>query len=140
VLAVAGVAQTGPGRDLMSRLGLSTQADHYTALSFTAPTDLGQQVGDAVTAKFAVANHQGEHRDYAWTVSVGEGDARQPVTNGVTSVDDGATVVVDPAVPNPCPSTDGSVAPTRQRITVSLADPTQSIGFWLTCTTASTKP
>lgn len=133
VLVYAGGAQTGRGRDVLSRLGLSVQADRYTALSFTDPNGLGEQKGDPVTARFAVANHEGEDRDYQWTVSVGDGDDRRTVTEGVSAADDGATIVVDPVVPNPCPTSDGSAAPTRERITVSLAAPAQSIGFWLTC-------
>jgi hypothetical protein len=133
VLAVAGVAQTGPGRDLLSRLGLSVEADRYTALSFVAPSGLGEQTGDPVTAAFAIANNEGGHREYQWTVSVGDDGDRRTVTDGVSAVDDGAAIVVDPAVPNPCPTTDASAVPTRERITVSLAEPAQSIGFWLTC-------
>jgi hypothetical protein len=137
VLAVAGLAQTRPGRDAMSSLGLSSAADRYTALSFTTPDGLGQQTGaDQISASFAIANHEGADRNYRWTVTVGEGDRGRPVIEGATQVADGSTGIVRPAVPNPCPTADAAVAPTRERITVSLSDPSQSIGFWLTCANA----
>jgi hypothetical protein len=140
VLAVAGAAQTGPGRSLMSRLGLSAHPDHYTALSFTTPDALAEQTSDHLSASFAIANHEGAHRDYQWTAFVGEGDDRHALTTGTAGEADGDTVVVDPAPPNPCPINDGSGSPTRLRITVSLADPDQSIGFWLTCAAAGDTP
>ena len=62
------------------------------------------------------------------------------MTDGVSGVDDGATIDVDTAVPNPCPTSDVSAEPTRQRITVSLTEPAQSIGFWLTCPATEPAP
>jgi hypothetical protein len=140
VLVAAGLAQTRPGRDAMSSLGLSPTADRYTALSFTTPDALGQQTGaDQISASFAIVNHEGAERDYQWSVSVGEGGGRV-VTEGATHVADGGTAIVRPAVPNPCPTADAAAAPTHERVTVSLSDPSQSIGFWLNCANAGATP
>lgn len=140
VIGVAAAAQTGPGRDVISRVGLANEADRYTALSFAVPDSLGEPAGDHVSAAVAIANHEGASRDYTWTVSVGEADDRRTLTSGVDDVADGATVVIDPIVANPCTTTDNSVTSTRQRITVALSDPVESIGFWLTCPTAGGTP
>jgi hypothetical protein len=140
VLVVASVAQTRPGRAMMSRLGLSSEAERYTALAFTTPDGIGGQTGDQITASFAIANHEGADRDYQWTVSVGGGSDSRALTNGSTRVADGSTGVIEPALPNPCATAEVSTAPTRERITVSLSDPSQSIGFWLTCAKTGATP
>ncbi len=140
VIGVAAVAQSGPGRATISRLGLSVEAERFTALSFTAPDALTEPASGHVTASFAIANHEGTSRDYTWTVSVGDGEHGQVVTSGVSHLADAATIVIAPSLTNPCSISDNAETPARRRITVALADPVQSIGFWLTCPTAGGTP
>ena len=131
VLAGLGVAQTGPGRDLLGGVGIDTPDEPYTELSLLQP-DVTPTVEDgAVALAVRVHNVEGARRTYAWTATVhGPGAAPQRAAAGRLTLDDGATETLPVRVPVACTGD-------RVRVDVAIGGPHRAVGVWVPCGAAT---
>jgi hypothetical protein len=126
-LAALGLAQTGPGRSAVGGLGLSSGPDRFTELAFTAPRQLPSQVPTGtsrVALRFALHNAERRTTSYRWSIVQNGGTV---LASGPLRLDSGARARIDSKVHVRC------VPGRRIRISVRLAKPAQSIGFWTRC-------
>lgn len=131
-LALAGLAQTSASQQVTRAVGLFAASEPYTELYFTDPTAVAADTEGAAsqvrrtTASFTILNHGHAGTRYAWAISVGATVAEQ----GSAQLLPGQHASVGRTVTTGCLA---SSKPRRVRITVALARPAQSIGYWFSC-------
>jgi hypothetical protein len=157
VVALAALAQTSTGRRLTADLGIRTSSEGFTNLYFEHPGYVGLPtkltatgpVRDRVT--FGIQNEEHRALDYGWAIQFTPRGRRY---TGVTHVQPGQTAIVVRTVTLPCEARRGprvaasgrrgarATAPRRRlvrlssrtvRVTVSLAQPNDSIDFLQQC-------
>jgi len=127
-LAVAGLAQIGPGQAALRELGL-LKSSSYTALAFSDPLSLPAHLPRGlsdVPVRFSIRNVSGATRVYRWSIAFSNDLPRAQVAAGIVRVAGGSAVVVSRTVMPKC-------AGKRLHLVVRLALPAESIGFWATC-------
>lgn len=139
VLGAVGFAQSSAGKRVTRNLGLFVPSEPYTQLYFADPQTIAAAteggVGSAVATKVSFVIQDNEHRSavYAWSIAV---DGRT-MQRGHTVLGDGQHDTVRRTVTTGCAARRGGTrstpAPRRVRITVTLAHPVQSIGYWFSC-------
>ena len=129
VVLGVGLAQTAAGRSVLRDSGLLGSPDGYTELEFVDPTKLAARVapgGSTVRVPFRIHNVEGGARTYRWSVVAIASGRPERVAAGRQDLASGQSRYLDPRAAIAC--TGG-----RVRIEVRLADPAQSIGFWVEC-------
>ncbi len=123
-----GLAQTGVGKAVLRSAGIATPSAPYTELAFVNPADPGTAMpGGDVRVDFWIHNAEGAAHTYRWTAATNPpGRAPSTVTTGVLGLANGASATVATLVPVACASS-------RSRISVSLGEARQTIGFWESC-------
>jgi hypothetical protein len=133
VVIVAALARSSVGGSVASSIGIATESQPFTALSFVDPstvgvsgiTGVGTQVSDRLD--FRIADHEHRDRSYRWTVSLVPAGTTY---HGTVSLKSGQTATVTRRVAVPC-ALHG--APQRVQVRVSLADPAETIDYWQSC-------
>jgi hypothetical protein len=140
IVILAGLARTSAGRKATASLGVHTDHEPYTALSFVGPgiatlgyTDVhyhGARVHDHFSFRVMNAEHHAQH--YAWRIDF---DPAGRVYRGLVSLHPGASRTVTSTVLFPC---DAEVTPARRRphmvrVRVSLQPSHESIDFLQKC-------
>jgi len=132
VLALAGLAQTSAGQQVTRAVGLFATSEPYTELYFSDPSAVAADTEGAAgqvrrtTVTFTILNHGHVNTRYAWSISVGATAA----ATGSAQLFPGQHAYVGRTVTTGCLA---SSKPRRVRITVALARPAQSIGYWFSC-------
>jgi hypothetical protein len=126
-LALVGVAQTQAGHSLLKSAGLNAKPDRYTELAFADSRQLPTTLASSsVPVRVSLRNEEGSVRDYRWTIAATSGAARRVLASGSVRAWNGQALELSRSVRVPCHAT-------RARISVELARPAQSIGFWVAC-------
>jgi hypothetical protein len=140
ILILAGLARTSAGLRETASLGIRTDAEPYTALSFVGAgvgklgfTNVhyhGAQIHDHFSFRITNAEHRALH--YAWTVAF---DPAGHMYRGSVFLRPGASRTVTRTVLFPC---DGNVAPARRHlhqitVRVSLRPTRESIDYLQQC-------
>lgn len=131
VLAVAavGMAQTSFGHSVLGDAGLYQQPQPYTALAFTNPQSLPQQISSAPQAirmSFTIGNASADTRVYRWSVTVQSSAQSRSVAAGKVRVGHHSQAKVATEVTASC---SGGQATVR----VKLVSPAESIDFQAAC-------
>jgi hypothetical protein len=137
VAICAGLAQTSRGHALLSDAGLYKVPASYAELAFTdsgaLPDSLtsakgarGQAKGQ-VPVSFSVHNVSGSSSAYQWSIAITVGSKSQVKATGTLGVPAQGKATVTKSVTAAC-----GKAPSLQ-VTVRLASPAESIGFWVSC-------
>jgi hypothetical protein len=135
VLVCAGLAQTQPGHTLLRDTGLYETPATYTELTFSAPGDLPSAVAlpnASITVAFGIHNVSGDSRDYHWSIVLVHSDKSQVKASGTVPTPAHGRSAVTKSVAAACTSG-------RVQVVVQLANPAESINFWVTCPSASAK-
>jgi hypothetical protein len=132
LLAVVGVAQSAKGKSVLRDVGIIGGEERYTALAFSQPRDLPSTIaqGARTGVGFTIRNVEGTLRTYRWRVVASGRQHSSVLASGRLRVRDGQVVRRVPRVRVPCTGR-------STRVTVVLADPAESIGFWTQCTPVS---
>ena len=128
VLAV-GLAQSAAGKSVLRDAGLLGQPQAYTELEFVDATKLPAQlapVTQRVPVPFRIHNVEDGARTYRWSVVTITDGHEQRVAGARQDLAKGQSRYFNPRPQISCSSR-------RVRIEVRLADPAQSIGYWVTC-------
>jgi hypothetical protein len=130
-----GVAQTAPGRDALNSLGLRSDSNGYSELSFARPTDLPSHIpgdGSPLAMPFLVRNVESRPRTYQWVVEQRSAGHTQRIASGTTpEVGVGRSAYISPAIGPSC-------AKGRILTTVRIKGLGQSIDFWTRCSNGAT--
>lgn len=137
VIAVVcvGLAQTAQGHSLLGAAGIYEEPATYAELAFNAPGALPNTLptpGASVVVSFGIHNVSGDPRSYNWSiVLVRSGVSKVKASGAVRTAAQGRVSVTRSVAPD---CTGGQV-----HVVVRLADPAQSISFWMTCPSAPAK-
>jgi hypothetical protein len=143
VLAAAGLAQSDPGRGLLTGVGLAAPSEPYTELYFASPSAPGA-VGSHALPKspfyarargrrgvsFVISNHEQAGVTYEWTLRSSIGTR---VLHGKVWVPRGASELVTRKLVPMCGRAESSAAARQVEVRVSLAHPAESIDYWTHC-------
>jgi hypothetical protein len=133
VLMCAGLAQTSHGHVLMADVGIYETPPTYTELAFSQPTalptTLEEPSGD-VKLSFGVHNVSDAAQSYQWSIAVVHSGKSQVKASGTVPLPAQGRTSITRSVVVAC-------AGGRTQVVVRLADPAESINFWVTCTPAS---
>jgi hypothetical protein len=135
VLICAGLAQSQPGHALLRDTGLYETPATYTELTFSAPADLPSAVARPsanITVAFGIHNVSGDSHDYHWSITLVHSGKSQVKASGTALTAAQGRTAVTKSVAAACTSG-------RVEVVVQLADPAESISFWVTCPAATTK-
>jgi hypothetical protein len=128
VLAV-GIGQTAVGHAMLQRAGLFEEPASYTSLAFGRPQSLPEQLRfrrAKVPLSFVIKNVGGASRDYRWSVQLVQGRATRRVGAGSVRIAPGHAAEI-------ASTADISCARGKVQITVSLAEPKESIDATMSC-------
>ena len=134
-LLCTGMAQTQLGHNLLRDTGLYETPATYTELTFNAPGDLPSAVARpnaSITVAFGIHNVSGESRDYHWSIILVHSGKSQVKASGTVLTSAQGRTAVTKSVAAAC-TTD------RVEVVVRLASPAESISFWVTCPSATSK-
>lgn len=130
VVAVAGLAQTGPGREVLRGAGLLGEPASYTSLFFANPQQpvLPQLYSQEalLDQSFVIHNSSSAPRQYRWQILAVHDGQSQQVAAGKTTVESGRQETVDQAVLTSCVGG-------RLQLVIRLVAPRESITSWTTC-------
>ena len=128
-MTAAGVAQTSAGHSALASAGLFTEPASYTALAFTAPQSLPEQLRSPhpdLDVSFVIRNSSGRPRSYQWSITVlRDGRSRRAAAGGIR-IPAGSAATVARRVATEC-------AGGRLRVAVNLSRPAESIDYWTAC-------
>lgn len=133
VVIVAALARSSVGRSVASSVGIATESEPFTALSFVDPSTVGvsgisdirSHVSDRLD--FRIADHEHRARSYRWTVSFVPAGTSY---HGTVSLRSGQTATVTRRIAVSCALHGPSQ---RVQVRVSLADPAETIDYWQAC-------
>ena len=128
-VVLAGLFQTGVGRALLIKAGLSQGSAGYTSLSFLHPQSLPDRLRSRnarVGASFVIHNATNATQDYHWSVVLVRDGQNRHVDAGMVRLSSGHSAVIGQSVAITC-------SRARVRIVVSLERPTESIDAWMRC-------
>ena len=129
VLLAAVAAQTAVGKSVLRDAGVLGSPQAYTELEFVQPAKLPAQLTPGthrLTVPFRIHNVEGGAHTYRWSVVAIAGGQTQRLAGARQDLAEGQSRYLHPRVPVTCSGG-------RVRIEVRLADPSQSIGFWVNC-------
>jgi hypothetical protein len=129
VVLAAVLAQTAAGKSVLRDAGLLGSPQAYTELEFVEPAKLPVQVTPGthrLRVPFRIHNVEDSARTYRWSVVAITGGRTQRLAGTRQDLAKGQSRYLDPHVPLTCSGG-------RVRIEVRLADPAQSIGYWVKC-------
>ena len=117
----------------MADVGIYETPATYTELAFSQPTalptTLEEPSGD-VKVSFGVHNVSDAAQSYQWSIAVVHSGKSQVKASGTVPLPaEGRTSITRSVV--------AACAGGRTQVVVRLADPAESINFWVTCTPAS---
>jgi hypothetical protein len=126
VLALA--AQTAAGKSLLRHAGLIGGRESYTALAFDNPRNLPADLrgNPQLRVGFTLRNVEGGPRTYRWTIVSQTKRGSRKRASGSVSAADGELAHAGARIRIPCSGD-------RVRVSVRLAEPAESIGFWTHC-------
>ncbi len=127
--AASGLALTGDGYSLLQKAGLVARPVSYTALSFENPEALPTQLPSAhttVKTAFMIHNVSGAPRTYHWFVDITRNDRSMRIRTGTLKLLAESQRVISEILALSCPSG-------RLKVTISLANPAESIDYWANC-------
>ena len=128
-VTAAGVAQTSAGHSALASAGLFSEPANYTALAFTAPQSLPEQLQSPhqdLGVSFVIRNASGSSRGYQWSITVLRDGRSRRVAAGGIRVPAGSAATVARRVATSC-------AGGRLRVAVNLSRPAESIDYWTAC-------
>jgi hypothetical protein len=138
VVAAAALSGTSQGRRVAASLGIRTQSEPYTAISFVQPRTLGSAGvhyhGIHVRDRFSVRIRDEEHRRmiYRWRVSF---RPAWRIYEGSVTVGSGQMAIVTPHVllPSNEPVGISGSKPRRVKVRVQVSPSGDEIDFWQRC-------
>ena len=123
------LAQTAVGKSVLRDAGLLASPQAYTELEFVEPAKLPVQITPGthrLRIPFRIHNVEDGARTYRWSVDmISDGHTRR-LAGARQDLAKGQSRYLHPRVPLSCSGG-------RVRIEVRLADPVQSIGYWVKC-------
>jgi hypothetical protein len=125
----AGLAQTSAGHWMLGQAGLYQEPASYTSLAFSDPPSLPAHLSATrtrVSAPFTVTNTSPGPRAYHWSMMLDHAGHEYRLAAGEVRVPAGGRATVAGTVTASC-------ATGQARLTVHVADPAESIDFWLAC-------
>jgi hypothetical protein len=128
-LLVMGVVQSNFVRPLWRAIGVIGPPQSYTAISFENPRDLPTELSGkqpTVTAAFMISNKTADPQNYAWAVSVVEGDTVRGSSSGNINVAAGQAALVSRQIKINC-------KPGQVKLMVSLIRPKEHIDAFMNC-------
>jgi hypothetical protein len=123
------LAQTAAGKSVLRDAGLLGSPQGYTELEFIEPAKLPVQLTPGThtpRVPFRIHNVESGPHTYRWSVVAISGSHTQRLAGGRQDLAKGQSRFLHPHVPVTCTSG-------RVRLEVRLADPAQSIGYWVKC-------
>ena len=129
VVLAAVLAQTAAGKSVLRDAGLLGSPQGYTELEFVEPAKLPAQLTPGtqrVRVPVRIHNVEATARTYRWSVVAIDGGQTERLAGARQDLAKGQSRYLDPRVPLTCSGR-------RVRVEVRLADPAQSIGFWVKC-------
>lgn len=135
VLVCVGLAQTQPGHALLRDTGLYETPAIYTELTFSAPGDLPSAVAKpnaSIPVAFGIHNVSADSSDYHWSIVLVRSGKSQVEASGNAQTPAQGRSEIAKSVPSGCTGD-------RVQVVVQLASPAESISFWVTCPSATTK-
>ena len=129
VVLAAVLAQTAFGKSVLRDAGLLGSPQGYTELEFVQPAKLPAQIAPGtrrLRVPFRIHNVEGGAHTYRWSVVAIRDGQTQRLAGARQDLAKGQSRYLDPHVPLTCSGG-------RVRVEVRLADPAQSIGFWVKC-------
>lgn len=135
VLLCAGLAQTPSGHELLRDTGMYETPAAYTELTFSAPTALPSTVARpnaSIPVAFGIHNVSNESRDYHWSIMLVHSGKSQVKSSGVALTPAQGRTAVTKSIAADC--TGG-----RVQVIAQLTSPAESISFWVTCPSVTTK-
>ena len=133
IILTAGIGQTNLGHTILRKAGITGGPTGYTSLAFSRPQSPLEQPGSKpanVEVSFVIQNTGDALRDYQWSVSLAQGPSKHDVATGNVRIAAGQGATITRSAKSSC--TRGQI-----RVVVSLAEPAESIGAWITCSRSS---
>jgi hypothetical protein len=132
-LAIILISQTGFGAAILRTAGLESGQTGYTALAFTRPVNLPEQVDNRnvkLPLGFSIQNATNNAHHYGWEVllvkPVSKGTAKQTVlASGTMDLRPGTTGLVARGLPFTCTG--------REQVIVALTHSSEHLDAWLSC-------
>lgn len=134
LLACAGLAQTQSGHVLLSKVGLYETPAVYTELAFSEPNALPsvlKRPTASVKVSFVIHNVSNASRSYQWSIVLVHAGKDQVRASGAVQTPAQGQVEVTRSVVASCIGG-------KLQATARLANPAESISFWMTCPSAPT--
>jgi hypothetical protein len=138
IIALAALSGTSHGRRVAASLGIRTQSEPYTAISFTEPKTLGSagvlydgiHVHDRLS--FRIRNEEHRRITYRWRVSF---SPAWRVHQGSVTVGSGQAAIITRRVLIPCNEPVGIAGskPSRVQVRVQVSPSEETIDFWQHC-------
>lgn len=125
----AGLMQIGFGHSFLERIGLYENPASYTSLAFTNPQSLPAHLSSASTKmgiSFDLTNTSAGPQSYHWSIMLERTGRDKRLSAGEINVPIGSRVTVARTVKVSC-------VKRRVRMMVKIADPAESIYFWMAC-------
>jgi hypothetical protein len=135
VLACAGLAQTRPGHAALASAGLYEEPATYSELAFSTPDALPSALtksGASVKVSFGIRNVSSDPRSYDWSIALVRSGKSQVKASGTAPAPAQGQTEITRSVAAACVGG-------RVQVVVRLANPAESISFWMTCPPAATK-
>lgn len=135
LLTCVGLAQTQQGHVLLQKVGLYETPAVYTELAFSQPNALPSALKKptgSVKVSFGIHNVSNAPRSYQWSiVLVHAGKSQVKASGALQTPSQGRTAVTR--------SVSAACVGGRLQVVVRLANPAESISFWMTCPPAAAK-
>lgn len=135
VALCACLAQTSQGHVLLSDMGLYKQPSNSTELTFTTPSDLPSVLPSPtspIDTSFSIHNTSGTARSYRWSIVLTKAGKSAVKASGAVTVPAQGRTTVAKSVKMACVGG-------RLQVLVRLADPAESVDFWVACPAATGK-
>lgn len=135
VLICVGGAQTQQGHVLLGDVGLYETPATYTELAFSQPGNLPENLTKAnsnISVSFSIHNVSSGFRSYQWSILLVRAGKSQVKANGTLESPGQGETEITRSVAVACPSG-------RAELVVQLANPAESVSFWMTCPPAAVK-
>jgi hypothetical protein len=135
VLICVSLAQTQPGHVLLRDTGLYETPAVYTELMFSEPEALPsalEKPSGNVKVSFGIHNVSDASRSYQWSIVFVHAGKSQVKASGVVQTPPQGLIGITRSLVTACVGG-------RLQVVVRLANPAESISFWMTCPSAAAK-
>ena len=129
VVLCAGLSQTGAGQSLLRDTGAVGPPPSYTQLAFTAPRQLPAALKSdhaSLKVSFGIHNSSTAAQSYRWSILLTQSAKTSVSASGVVAVQAQSGATVAKKVAAVC-------GKGKLHVMVKLADPKESIDFFVTC-------